>query len=952
MAVLGVNGADRDLDQTLRITTDKPDILEYSESVTKTNIKNVEGFFVPTTSNKEVFIQTGNGEDTAIPQSIVPKDDDLELTNDKKTANSIENKNDKTQNSFIQSTQQKNTTRKVSNKTSIKKDNNSVMSIPLNSIDEKEVLKNDVSVTKNINAEDDNYKDPKTIKVDVTLKPQLQRQNDNTDLKDDSIIEGSTIPAITESILDDQDLFLGLLGGILPENEQEILLTEDMKDDKKTTLDILFSKEKNGIKENKSKKSPNSENDNSLLIGLLGGSNRVKEDAGVNVPIETPLKSNSNDSIEENDLGILVLLQDPKILNTSNDTTSDGFLLTDELPTLNILDTFFSDVPASTNNMVGENRVKEKQYDKEGKDIKIAIPSNKEGIVENENIDSISDRTSLEILFLSDKSDIQETFVDETKTKSKDVGQFPSLETTIINELEEDKNKNLAGQNDLGILVLLQDFSKDEENMIETNKFVANGKTNRNDVFDAIIRGIQPDSVVSSERTKNDGINYKEGKDIKDAIESTKKLKVEDVYLGLLVGDISIELEEGDEKQYPVDELTLNKTIINNGIDLRGDKDESILGSNANDTLNEIDTSKNLLDILFTTDLKNSQVISDEKIGKEYKNFKTPKGISITKDNSDTEFRLLLLGEAPDMRIKIDPTRINEIKISSEKNVATDSRGIGNFSSDNETIDRVQTEENNVNDLSILGIILEKVPTYKKQNDSNLTETKEINESAEGSGFYEQNDFEVYSLEEDIIVTENNIVTEQTINSDEKDNVLNDNFSILSIVLGDNTQNNDITTKNKIKQGKELTGEKVKVMIIETSLNEEDNANASKKLQSKNDSRKTLKDLTTQNSRPQLPTNINITNNLDSSLLLLLVENIDATTDSASFSSINEQTNSCIGPCIDRSYKLSNSSKDDSNLNRKEENDYNIINDKLDENVQSVNFGTSYPYYPIDYFPP
>ena len=66
MTVLGVNGADRDLDKSIRIVTDKPDILVHAESVTKTNIKNVEGFFVPTTSNKEVFIATGNEEDTAI----------------------------------------------------------------------------------------------------------------------------------------------------------------------------------------------------------------------------------------------------------------------------------------------------------------------------------------------------------------------------------------------------------------------------------------------------------------------------------------------------------------------------------------------------------------------------------------------------------------------------------------------------------------------------------------------------------------------------------------------------------------------------------------------------------------------------------------------------------------------------------------------------------------------
>ena len=141
MTVLGVNGADRDPDKSIRIVTDKPDILVHAESVTKTNIKNVEGFFVPTTSNKEVFIPTGNEEDTAIPESIVPIYDDLEVTNNKKTDNSIENKNDKAQTSFKESTQQKNTTRKISNKSRIEEDANSVMSIPFDSIDENVIIK-------------------------------------------------------------------------------------------------------------------------------------------------------------------------------------------------------------------------------------------------------------------------------------------------------------------------------------------------------------------------------------------------------------------------------------------------------------------------------------------------------------------------------------------------------------------------------------------------------------------------------------------------------------------------------------------------------------------------------------------------------------------------------------------------------------------------------------------
>ena len=417
---------------------------------------------------------------------------------------------------------------------------------------------------------------------------------------------------------------------------------------------------------------------------------------------------------------------------------------------------------------------------------------------------------------------------------------------------------------------------------------------------------------------------------------------------------VSIELKEGGDKQYPDNEPTLNKKIMHNGNGIQSDKEESVIGSDVTDTPNEIDTSKNLLDILFTTDLKNNLVTSDEKIRKEYKNLKTPKRTSITKDNSDTELRLLLLGEAPDIRMKIDSTRVNEIQISPEKNIANDSLGITYFSSDNEPIERVTTEANNVNDLSILGIILERLPINERLNDSNTSETKEISEADEGSGYNELNDFEVHSTEEDIIATENNIVTEHRIKSDEKDNVLNDNFNILSIVLGDSNQNSDIPTKTKIKQGKELTGEKVKVMIIETSLNKEDNVKVPKKLPSQNDNRKTLQNLSTKNSKPQLPRNINITNTLDSSLLLLLVENIDEATDSESFGSINlnEQTINCISPCIDRSYNLLNSSEEGNKLNRKEQNDYNTINDKLDKNVETVDFGSSYPYYPIDYFPP
>merc|ERR1712150_90106 len=97
-------------------------------------------------------------------------------------------------------------------------------------------------------------------------------------------------------------------------------------------------------------------------------------------------------------------------------------------------------------------------------------------------------------------------------------------------------------------------------------------------------------------------------------------------------------------------------------------------------------------------------------------------------------------------------------------------------------------------------------------------------------------------------------------------------------------------------------------------------------------------------------TRLKITNQIDSTLLLLLVDTPmmgeqDTILD-------NKNGRNCIEPCSNTSYVFNDYSTDNITLSLKEEKQLHTVGDKLDKNVQKGNIKSSYPYYPIKYFPP
>ena len=127
-------------------------------------------------------------------------------------------------------------------------------------------------------------------------------------------------------------------------------------------------------------------------------------------------------------------------------------------------------------------------------------------------------------------------------------------------------NYNITKQNDLGILVLLQDLNDIDVDNIESDNSKENKKKTRNDIFNKIMTGLQSsDGIRDDDTDSTKETSYNESKDIKDTTTSTKNLKVEDVYLGLLLGESSIELNvESKTESLRMIALPLKMKIIKN----------------------------------------------------------------------------------------------------------------------------------------------------------------------------------------------------------------------------------------------------------------------------------------------------------------------------------------------------------------------------------------------------
>ena len=891
-----------------------------------TSIKNVEGFNVPTISKQNIEYQTKKFNDTAIPEYPGKKEDGPNLKMDEES-------------------------------TSLKGTVSSI-AVEENFVIENEIIEND-SVIK----EDDNHKEPKTIRIAVTSKPMLRGLLNDTDLKEIFSIEDNVIDETRQNIQNEEDLFLGLLGGISSAKGQGIQIGKDRNDNTDDTLNILFSIDRNDDETYTLNESIDKDDENNLLIGLLGGSNSLEEVNDGIVPGQTNKDTKSSNRTDESNLGILVLLQDPEIYDTANVNISDSSSSKEEELKLGVLDVSSSDVNTRILNMTKDkNEIKVTNY-KEAKNIKTEISNNEIIELENKNANSKSDKSTLELLLLPEKTDEPKNTDDKTNSDSNVNGFFPSLPIADNNETNENKlarnataienakniNYNITKQNDLGILVLLQDFNGIEIDNIESDNSIEDYKKTRNDIFNKIMTGFKSsDGIRKNDTDSIKETSYKESKDIKDTTTSTKNSIVEDVYLGLLIGESSIELNVESKTDSLRNKILLNKNESNSIDASQSNKLNVNQVANNEKSEKEIKGSFNILDILFETSIGKKQGSADENTLNIDRNYKTPKGISIEKDVVDTGIRLLLLGEAPDVTFEINPTRMNEFGSNSDENLRTHFSSNKNLSREEEPNDRKQNEVKDVDELSILGIILERLPQNNETKDIN-----QIDDFDEGSGSYIFDNNEISSSSENSFEPKSSKVPDDTIKSNENDNLMYDDFSILSIVLGDNNVGTKVTTQDQMKKGKVINGNNVKVMILETTEYKDDKDNLmTNNLRSKNDISKTSKNFRNESNITAIPSRLNIKNSLDSSLLLLLVENPKLGKSVASFDGSNKSSKKCIEPCIDTSNKSMNNQTDDIKWIITEEEQFSMKDFKSVENSQNDNSKNKYPYYPIDYFPP
>ena len=91
----------------------------HAENVTTTNIINVEGFDVPTTSNKDKVLQMVTDKDTAIPERVKSEEDEKKSKHDKKITSVFTNKINNNQSMFSIDDYPNNKDSKAHNKTPI-----------------------------------------------------------------------------------------------------------------------------------------------------------------------------------------------------------------------------------------------------------------------------------------------------------------------------------------------------------------------------------------------------------------------------------------------------------------------------------------------------------------------------------------------------------------------------------------------------------------------------------------------------------------------------------------------------------------------------------------------------------------------------------------------------------------------------------------------------------------
>jgi hypothetical protein len=403
-----------------------------------------------------------------------------------------------------------------------------------------------------------------------------------------------------------------------------------------------------------------------------------------------------------------------------------------------------------------------------------------------------------------------------------------------------------------------------------------------------------------------------------------------------------------------------------------------------------------MIQIIFDALLSGASKVNNQKVEKhedeERKNYKNSKNIKLPIRNGINDFSLLLLGEINNVTMKIVAGNVKEFGLDSEYNNTNTSEPDGTLNTSEVMTDNANKLENTTsdNELTILGIVLGSSKNGIKSNVDAYEEEK-ILPREDGSGHYfDESSGEYEDIEsniEDIESMDDKVWSqidnwkdnisldgkENHLNGTTFDNVLgttaksnkqyiteNGHFDILSIILGDVHNTRNATLKHKIKHDKMiLKGNNVKVMMFDNvkqkdfTVKEKPNIKEVRNIDVKN----------VITGMKKLNTSTN--NELDSSLFkLLLVDSILQTdkrlSDNTRIQEFNgnghrdyftsSQRPNCE-KCI--TLKLSNNdTTDDRDLQLLSGNKHDILGGGMDESGNNKNKNTTYPYYPITYYPP
>jgi hypothetical protein len=943
-------------------------------------------------SNEAVDPQTGLHEDTATPVKPNLETDQSTLTNDTNTV-TIDNIKDASVTVLVEDDSLKNDNDNARKSSTVNyiKPNNDILDIFFADITPKQKINGIINV---IQQNEKNHKDAKTIHLEGsnvesdspslrglvlnnTLGIELFNLTNNfledeightsivmTDINNTEVDypnddkypttshdvinsfdkagnDKNEIAVESTNVLDKQDIFLTLLGGAntasIESNSSTTLQIDNNESlNNITSLDILVLLEDDSLKENVPIDSSNELDLNSIFLNLLGGSG-IKEDVNKSKPTNQEENKDTEGTANQNDLGILVLLQDSNFAKVNNSIAKNIVSLNDRNDVFNAL---LSGNDKENSQKVPNNEDKNEKNYKNSKNIKIPT------------LNGVND---LSLLLLGEISNVKMKIDPQYIKEIKDDSEFDDINT------------------------------KYSEGTVNATKVMIEN------AIEAIHKKKKLDTLVLSEEN-----NIKEN----TPIESRNELDLNAIFLNLLDGGSTVTINKGVNKSQPANQeedkdtkATTNQNDIGILFLLQDNNVSQVNHSKSNVSVND---RNDIFDALLSgTSKENSQKVENRE-DENGKNYKNSKNIKIPNRNGINDFSLLLLGEINNVKMKIDAGNIKEIRLDSEYEDTNTSGPDVTINASEVMAEHANKLENTTadNELTLLGIVLGSSQTDITSNGDGYEEDKSLsyeegsgNYFDESSGEYEniETNINIGSMDDEVLTEMDNVRERKIKNTNSFDNrgneldgitienilgatestikrndTQNGQFDILSIILGDVLNTLNATLKHKIKHDKIiLTGNKVKVMMLnKVKRKDKTVADTPNIKEVRNiDVKKGISGI----KKPNTSKN----NELDSSLFnLLLLDSILQTDkglyDNTRTQDINKNAHRDYYPSSQAhgcekcsALNLSNNDMTDNrNLNLLGGHKHDILVGSVEESANNTNKNSFYPYYPItSYFP-